>query len=164
MFKFDDITKERITAHNPIWPEIPDHPYRILKLGGSVSGKTNALLNVINHEPGTDNIYLYWNDPYEAKYQLSTIKRESTALKFLNDPKPFIEHSHGMNDVYKNIEEYNPNNKLETLIVFDDIIVDMPSNEKLDQIVFESFIRGRKLNISHVLLHNLVLLFRKILN
>ena len=90
MFKFDDITKERITAHNPIWPEIPDHPYRILKLGGSVSGKTNALLNVINHEPGTDNIYLYWNDPYEAKYQLSTINRESTVLKFLNDPKPFM--------------------------------------------------------------------------
>ena len=69
-----------------------------------------------------------------------------------------------MNDVYKNTEEYNPNNKLETLTVFDDMIADMPNNEKLDQIVFESFIRGRKLNISLVLLHNLVLLFRKILN
>ena len=95
---------------------------------------------------------------------MSTINRESTVLKFLNDPKPFIEHSHGMNDVYKNTEEYNPNNKLETLTVFDDMIADMPNNEKLDQIVFESFIRGRKLNISLVLLHNLVLLFRKILN
>ena len=46
------------------------HPYRILITGGSGSGKTNALLNLINHEPEIDKIYLYAKDPYEAKYQL----------------------------------------------------------------------------------------------
>ena len=54
MFNFDYITKENIREHNPNWPEIPDHPYRILIIGGSGSGKTNALLNLINHEPDTD--------------------------------------------------------------------------------------------------------------
>ena len=51
MFNFDYITKEDIKEHNPKWPEIPDHPYRILIVGGFGSGKTNALLNLINHEP-----------------------------------------------------------------------------------------------------------------
>ena len=51
-----------------------------------------------------------------------------------------------MNDVYKNIEEYNPNEKRKILIVFDDIIVDMLSNKKLNLIVTELFIRGRKTN------------------
>ena len=53
-----------------------------------------------------------------------------------------------MDDVYKNIEEYNPNKKRKILIVFDDMIADMLSNKKLNPIVTESFIRGRKLNIS----------------
>ena len=55
-----------------------------------------------------------------------------------------------MDDIYKNIEEYNPNKKQETLIVFDDMIADMLSNKKLNPIVTELFIRGRKLNISLV--------------
>ena len=50
MFNFDYITKEGIQEHNPKWPEIPDHPYRILIIGGSGSGKPNALLNLINHD------------------------------------------------------------------------------------------------------------------
>ena len=58
MFKFDYITKEDIKEHNPNWPEIHDHPYRILIVGGSGSTKTNALLNLINHELDTDKIYL----------------------------------------------------------------------------------------------------------
>ena len=70
MFKLDYITKEDIKEHNPNWPEIPDHPYRILIVGGSVSEKTNALLNLINHEPDPDKIFSYAKDPYETKYQL----------------------------------------------------------------------------------------------
>ena len=56
-----------IKEHNPNWPEIPDHPYRVLLIGGSGSGKTNAILNLINQEPDIDKIYLYGKDQYEAK-------------------------------------------------------------------------------------------------
>ena len=58
MFSFDYITKNDIKGHNQNWPEIPDHPYRILIVGGSGSGKTNALLNLINHGQNIDKIYL----------------------------------------------------------------------------------------------------------
>ena len=58
MFKFNYTTKEDIKEHNPIWPEVSDHPYITLMVGGSGSGKTNALLNLRNHEPDIDKIYL----------------------------------------------------------------------------------------------------------
>ena len=73
--------------------------------------KQNALLNLINHEPDIDKIYLYAKDLYEAKCQFLMNKRESARLKYLNDSKAFIEYSNGMDDIYKNIEEYNPNKK-----------------------------------------------------
>ena len=57
MFNFDYITKEDIKKHNPNWSEIPGHPYRILIVGCSGSGKTNVLLNLINNEPDIDKIY-----------------------------------------------------------------------------------------------------------
>ena len=94
--------------------------------------------------------YSYAKDPYEAKYQLLINKREKKELKYLNDPKAFIEHSYDM-DIYKNIEEYNPNKK-QILIVFDNMISDMLRNKKLNSIVTELFIRGRTLNISLVLI------------
>ena len=59
MFNFDYITKEDIKELNPKYPEIPDYPYRILIIGGSGSGKTNALLNLINTEPDIDKIWIY---------------------------------------------------------------------------------------------------------
>ena len=55
-----------------------------------------------------------------------------------------------MDDIYKNIKEYNPNKKRRILIVFDDMITDMRRNKKLNPIVTELFIRGRKLSISIV--------------
>ena len=55
--------------NNLDWPYIPDHPYRILIIGGSGSGKTNALLNLPNNQPDIDKTYLHSKDPYEAKYQ-----------------------------------------------------------------------------------------------
>ena len=64
MFNFDCIIKEYIKEHNVNWLKIPDHPYRIFITGGSGSGKTNALLTLINHEPDIDKIYLYAKDPY----------------------------------------------------------------------------------------------------
>ena len=92
MFDFYYITTEDIKEHNSNWPEISEHPYRILIVGASRSGKTNALLNLINHEPDIDN-FLYAKDPYEAKYQLLINKKESTVIKYLNDSKAFIEYS-----------------------------------------------------------------------
>ena len=62
MFSFDYITKEDIKEHNSNYPEIPDCPYRILIIGSSGSGKTNALLNLTNHEPDINKIYLYAKD------------------------------------------------------------------------------------------------------
>ena len=69
MFSFDYITKEDIKEHNPNWPEIPNHPYRILIGGESGSEKTNALLNLINHKPDINKIYLYAKDLNEIKYK-----------------------------------------------------------------------------------------------
>ena len=124
MISFDDYTNEYRTEHNKNWPYIPDHPYRILIIGGSGSGKTNALLNLINKQPDIDKIYLYAKDPYEAKYQFLINKRESTGLKNFNDPKTFIGYSNDMQNVYKNIDEYNPEKECKILIVFNDIGVE----------------------------------------
>ena len=95
-------------------------------------------------------IYLYAKDSYEDKYQYLINKRESVGLKHFNDPKAFIEYSNDMHDVYKNIDNYNPDKENKILIVFDDMIADMISNKKLNSIVAEPFIRCRKLNISLV--------------
>ena len=132
MFNFDYITKEDMKEHNPNWPEIPDRQYRILIVRGSGSGKTNALLNLIKNEPYIDKIYLYAKDPYEAKYQLLINKTENTGLKYLSDSKSFLEYSNDMDGIYKNIEDYNLNKKRKILIVFDDVIADMPSNKTIN--------------------------------
>ena len=150
MINFDDYATENKTQHNLKWPYILHHPYRILIIGGSGSGKTIALLNLINNQPDIDKIYLYAKDPYETKYQFLINKTESTGLKHFDDPKAFIEYSNNMQDVYKNIEEYNADKEHKILIVFDDMIADMINNKKLNSIVTELFIRGRKLNISLV--------------
>ena len=93
---------------------------------------------------------MYAKDPYEAKYQYLINKRESVGINHFNDPKAFIEYSNDMRDVYKNINYYNPNKENKILIVFDDMIADMINNKKLNSVVTELSIRGRKLNISLV--------------
>ena len=150
MINFDDYTNENMIQHNSKWPYIPDHLYRILIVGGFGSGKTNALLNLINNQPDIDKIYLDAKDPYEAKYQYLINKREKVGLDHFDDHKAFIEYSNDMQDVYKNIEDYNLGKKRKVLITFDDMIADMINNKKLNPIVTELFIRGRKLNISIV--------------
>ena len=107
-------------------------------------------MNLINNQPDIDEIYLYAKDPYEAKYQYLINKREKGGLNHFNDPKAFMEYSNDMQDAYKNIEDYNTIKKRKILIVFDDMIADMINNNKLNPIVTELFIRGRKLNISIV--------------
>ena len=70
MINFDDYTNENKTHHNSKWPYIPDHPYRILIIGRSGSGKTNAFLNSIENQPDIDKIYLDAKDPYEANINI----------------------------------------------------------------------------------------------
>ena len=140
MINLDDYANENKIKHNLKWPYIPHYAYIILIIGGSGSGKTNALLNLINNQPDIDKIYLYAKDPYEAKYQFLINKRESTGLKHFNDPKAFIEYSNYMQDVYKNIDEYNEDKERKKLIVFDDMIADMINNKKLNSVVTELFI------------------------
>ena len=68
MINFDDVIKESINEHNSNWLQVPDHIYRILIIGGSGSGKTNSLFNLISQQPDIDKIYLWPKDPYEAEY------------------------------------------------------------------------------------------------
>ena len=150
MINFDDYTNENKPQHNKNSSYIPDHPNRILIVGGSGSEKTSTLLNLKNKQPDIDKIYLYAKDQYEDKYQFLINKRESTGLKHFKDPKAFIEYSNDMHDVYNNINDYHPDKENKILIVFDDMIPNMIHNKKLNSIVTELFIRGRKLNISLV--------------
>ena len=86
----------------------------------------------------------------KVKYQLLINKRKSTGLKYLNDRKAFIEYSNNMDDIYKSIKEYNPNERQKILIVFDNMIADMFGDKKTQSIVTELFIREIKLNVSLV--------------
>ena len=76
--------------------------------------------------------------------------RENAGIKYLNDPNAFIECSNTMDDIYENINDYNPNRKRKFLIVFDDMIADIMTNKEFKAIIKELFIRCRKLNISLV--------------
>ena len=93
---------------------------------------------------------MYAKDPYKAKYQYLINKREGAGINHFNDPKAFTEYSNDMRNVYKNIDDDNPDKDNKILIVFDDMISDIIHNKKLNSIVTELFIRRRKLNISLV--------------
>ena len=87
----------------------PDHPYRILIIGSSGSGKTNALLNLIKEQDDTDKTYLYAKDLSEPKYKFLIKKHKDVGTNHFDDPNAFIECSNRMDDVYQNIDDYNPN-------------------------------------------------------
>ena len=101
MFNLDTITSKN---DDKKWP------YRMIIIGPSGSGKTNALLNLIKKDNNNliDKIYLYAKDLSESKYQFLIKKREDAGIKSLNDPSAFIEYSNTMDDVYNNIDDYNP--------------------------------------------------------
>ena len=120
------------------------HPYRTLITGSSGSGKTNALFNLIKEKDDINKIYLYARNLSEAKYEFLIKKREDTVIKHLN------ECSNTVDDVYENIDEYNPTRKIKILIIFDDVIAVIMANKKIKALVKELFIRFRKLNVSLV--------------
>ena len=90
MFNLDDITNENNKERSKKWPFIPDHPYIILIIGGSGSGKTNALLNLISQQSDIDKIHLYAKDLSEAKSEFVIKKHEDAGMKHLYDSSAFI--------------------------------------------------------------------------
>ena len=117
MINLDSITNENNKKYNEKWPYIPDHPYRTLIIGGSGSGKTNALLNVINEQHDIVKIYLYARDLNEPKYKILTKKRQDSGIKHLNDPNAFIKCSITMDVVYGNVHDYNSSKLRKIFIV-----------------------------------------------
>ena len=150
MNNLDSVTNKNNKEHNEKWPYIPDHPYRILIIGGSGSGKTNALINLINEQNDIDKIYLYARDLSEPKYGYLIKKREDAGIKHLDNPNAFIKCSNTMDDVFENTDDYNRITKRKKLIVFDDMIADIMRKKKFQGIIKELFIRCRKLIISLV--------------
>ena len=129
MWNLDDITNED-NKNNNKWPVIPDHPYRILIIVGSRSGKTNALLNLIKEQDDIDKIYLHVKDLSESRYEFLIKKCKDVEIKDLNDPNAFVECSNTMDNVSENIDDYNLNRERKILIVFDEMIADIMTNKK----------------------------------
>ena len=148
MINLDSITSENNKEHNEKWPNIPDHPHRVLIIGGSGSAKKTTLLRLINEQDVIDKIYLHAKDLNEPKYEFLIKNRENAGIKHCNNPNAFIEYSKTMDDVYKIIDNYNPTRKRKILIVFDNMIADIMTNKRFEAITKDLFIRCRKLNIS----------------
>ena len=138
--------------HNPNWPYIPDHPYRIVIIGSSGSDKTNVLLNLtkVNNQILAEFVYM------SKIYSNQSINYSLTEEK--NEELKFIGYSQTIEDIYENLEDYNSTKKRRVLIVlvFDDMIADMDFNKKLSPIVTELLLRERKLKISLLLYHNVI--------
>ena len=107
----------------------------MLIIGGSGSGKRNALLNLIKEQVDIDKIYLYTKDLNEPKYEFLIKKLKDTRIKHLNDPDAFIESSNTMYDVCENIDDYKSSRKIKVLIVFNDMIADIMTNKKFQAII-----------------------------
>ena len=87
MINLDSITNENNKEHNEKWPFIPDHPYRILIIGGSGSGKTNALLNSMKEQDAIDKMFLYAKDLSEPKENIddNNLRRQRKVLIAFDD-------------------------------------------------------------------------------
>ena len=147
MIYLDSITNENNKKHNEKWLYVRDHPSRIWIIGGSGSGKRNSLFNLINGQNDFDKIYLYARDLSEPKYEYLNKKRQDAGIKHLNESNAFIKCSNTMDETYEKINDYNLNREREILILFDDMIADIMTNEKFQIIIKERFITCRKLNI-----------------
>ena len=95
---------------------------------------------------------MYAKDSSELKYEFLIKNREDAGTKHFNDLNAFIKCSNTMDDVYENVDDYNPSRKRKVLILLDDMIADIISNKKFQDIIKELFIRRTKINISVVLI------------
>ena len=131
--------------HNPNWLYIPDHPFRTLIIGGSGSIKTNVLLNLIKKLKK----FIYMSKIH-SNQSINYLLMEEKKQEFKNEKnsKVRIDYSQAVDDVYENLEDYNPMKNRKVLIVFDEMKADMESSKKSRLIVTELFLRGRKLDIS----------------
>ena len=119
--------------------------HKILIIGGSGSGKTNTLLNLINEHNDIDKIYLYERDLNEPKYKILIKKRKDIGINHLNDLNAFTECLNSMDDVYENTHDYYSSRKRKILIVFDDMVAGIMINKKIFQaIIKELFIKCKK--------------------
>ena len=148
MFNLDDITSKN---NNKI--------FRLLIIGPSGSGKTNTLINLIQSQGNNlvqlqnniiDKIYLNAADLEEPKYQYLIKKREDAGIKNLNDPSAFIEYSNNIDDIFDDINDYDPKRKKNVWIIFDDMISLVIKDKKAQHVLQDLFTRSRKLNISLV--------------
>ena len=120
-------------------------------IAGSGSGKKRSLLNLINEQDDIDKFYFLCKRFEQTKIRIFDIKKhENEGIKHFDDPNAFIERSNTIDGVYENINDYNLSRKRKSLIVFDDMIVDIKSKEKFQAIIEELLIRCRKLSISLV--------------
>ena len=146
MLNLDNIVSNKNTSSS----ENNNWPFRMLITGPSDSGKTNALLNLINNLHPIDKIYLYAKDLHKPKYEYLINKRKQAGIKNLNDPHAFIEYPDDINDVLDDINNYNKNRDKKVLIVFDDMIADIEYNKNFKRIIKELFYRAHKINVSIV--------------
>ena len=94
-----------------------------------------------------DKIYLYDKGAFKSKYELLINRKEKVGISNLKNRKPFIDFSQTIDDVYEHLQDYDPAKKRKVLIVVDDMIADVETNNKSGPIVTELFLRERKLNI-----------------
>ena len=123
MFNLDTVTSKN---DNKTWP------YRMLMIGPTGSGKTNALFHLIQQDNNNliDKLYFYIKDLDDPKYKFLLEKRKQAGIKNLNGHNAFIEYWKCMDNVYDNIDDYNPKRKRNVLIVFDGKIADIMTNKK----------------------------------
>ena len=111
MINLDSITNENNRENIEKWSYISDHSYKILIIGDSGSGKTNASLNLIKEQDDIDWIYLYAKDLSEPKYEVLIKKCEDAGTKHFNDSNAFIKCSNPIDDASENMDDYNPKRK-----------------------------------------------------
>ena len=140
MINLDNITNENNKKHNDKWPYIPDHPYRIFIIGGSGSGKTNTLLNLIkeqDYHDVIDKIYLYARDLSEPKYQFLIKKREDAGIKNWNNPNAFILCSNTIDDIYEDMIIATEKEIKKFLLFLTKWLADIMTNKRFQAIIKE---------------------------